>query len=68
MSNQAPIGTATMLSDGTIVMELRAEGDNGLIGMATIEQRPGDGQKYIELLQHLGGIKPGESKLIPPWS
>jgi hypothetical protein len=61
-----PIGAATMTEDGTIVLDLRAESPQGDIGMARLEYAPSD-PKYRELLELLGGLKPGEEKLMPPW-
>ncbi len=54
------IGTATMLSDGTIVMELRTSLDGGP-GHMTQKLKPNDLQ-YAQLLKQLGGLKPGQSK------
>lgn len=61
----APIGTATMKADGTIILMLRAEGP-GAIGDAMITYPPSH-KDYKDVLQHLGGLKPGESKPVPPW-
>ncbi len=61
-----PIGTATTKADGTIVMRLRAEGRRGEIGDAILTYSPND-PDYSEVLRHLGGLKPGEGKLVPPW-
>ncbi len=60
------IGSATMKEDGTIVLQLRAEGPGGMIGDALITYKPDD-PKYKETLEHLGGLKPGEEKPVPPW-
>jgi hypothetical protein len=56
------VGTATMTADGTLVMDLRSPSG------AEMQQRvaPSDA-KYSEYVAHLGGIKAGESKNIPPW-
>ena len=61
-----PVGTATMREDGTIVLDLRAESPQGDIGPALFEYAPSD-PDYQSVLAHLGGLKPGESKLVPPW-
>ena len=61
-----PVGTATMRDDGTIVLDLRAESAQGDIGMAQFEYPLSD-PEYPAILDHLGGLKPGESKLVPPW-
>lgn len=60
------IGQATMTDDGTIVLDLRAEGPNGLRGDARFTY-PKSHPKYQEVLRHIGGIKPGEQKPVPPW-
>ena len=54
------IGTATMLADGTIVMNLRTSMDGGP-GRLTQKLKPGDVQ-YAVVLKQLGGLKPGQSK------
>lgn len=61
------IGTATMKDDGTIIMMLRAEDPSGgAMGDAMFIYKPDD-PKYQEILKHLGGLKPGETKPVPPW-
>ncbi len=59
------IGSATMESDGTIVLQLRAEGP-GVRGDAQLRYPRGHKQ-YDSVLEHLGGLRPGESKPVPPW-
>jgi len=61
-----PAGMATMRDDGTIVLDLRAESPQGDIGMTQFEYPPSD-PEYQAILDHLGGLKPGESKSVPPW-
>jgi hypothetical protein len=53
-----------MLADGTIVMDLRATGPG--IGDTRV-QYPPTSPHYAEVLHHLGGMRPGETKLVPPW-
>lgn len=60
------IGSATMEPDGTIVMVLRAEGPDGAVGDGLDVVRPAD-RDYASVLAHLGGLKPGEIKPVPPW-
>jgi hypothetical protein len=60
------IGQATMNDDGTIVLDLRAEGPKGMLGDARFIYPP-DHKDYQMILKHLGGLKPGESKPVPPW-
>ena len=62
----ASIGVATMTPDGTITLRLRAEGEGGRIGEGNITYRRGNPQ-YEEVLHHIGGLKPGETKPVPPW-
>ena len=61
----ASIGVATMEPDGTIVLQLRAEGP-GAIGDAQIRY-PRAHKEYQQVLDHLGGLEPGETKPVPPW-
>jgi hypothetical protein len=62
----ASIGAATMLPDGTIKLQLRAEGPGGTVGDALLTYPPSD-KDYAKILKHLGGLKPGESKPVPPF-
>ena len=62
----ASIGTATMTADGTIVLDLRAEGPGGMIGDSRLVY-PRTDKQYAEILKHLGGLRPGEHKSVPPW-
>jgi hypothetical protein len=52
--------------DGTIVLMLRAEGPSGAIGDGVIRY-PKTHKDYDAVLKHLGGLRPGESKPVPPW-
>ena len=63
---EASIGVARMEADGTIVLQLRAEGPGGSIGDALMRYPVGHPQ-YREILQHLGGLEKGQSKPVPPW-
>ena len=61
----ASIGQATMRADGAIILDLRAtapgiHGDGRLV-------YPRAHPRYQEILKHLGGLKPGQSKPVPPW-
>jgi hypothetical protein len=60
------IGTATMDDEGTLYLFLRAEDPSGAVGDAMFEF-PRDHEKYQKMIDHLGGIQPGEEKLVPPW-
>lgn len=62
------IGQATMEADGTIVLYLRAQGSSsGASGDALIRYTL-DHPQYRSILEHLGGLHPGESKPVPPWN
>ena len=60
------IGIATMTADGTIVLNLRADGPGGAIGEARLTY-PKSHKDYESVLEHLGGLKPGETKSVAPW-
>lgn len=64
--NLQSIGQATMKEDGTIILRLRAETDDGAVGETLLTYSPTD-KDYEAILQHLGGLKPGENKPVPPW-
>jgi hypothetical protein len=58
---------AHMLANGTILIGIRAPGaasDAPLQAVLMVE--PGDTQ-YEVVIAHVGGLKPGETKPIPPW-
>jgi hypothetical protein len=61
----ASIGVATMSEDGVIRLQLMARGD-GAVGDAILVYKPGD-PMYEEVKKHIGGLKPGEEKPVPPW-
>ena len=65
-SEKNSIGSARMEKDGTIVLQLRAEGPNGLIGDALLRYPPTH-TEYNNILRHLGGLKEGEIKHVSPW-
>ena len=54
-----------MLTDGTIVLDLRAS-EGGNVGHGRFTYPP-DHPQYAMILRHLGGLRPGESKLVPPF-
>lgn len=60
------IGVATIAEDGTIRLQLRAESPNGAIGDGLLFYRPGDSM-YSEVMRHIGSIRLGEEKPVPPW-
>jgi|GEM_PF-5980508 len=59
------IGYAWMQNDLSVTMLLRFE-HSGISGDSLLTFKPGDPQ-YDEVLRHLGGLNPGESKLVQPW-
>jgi hypothetical protein len=64
-SKQEPIGYARMAADGTIELDLRRTSD-GAMARSVRQLKPGD-KNYDEVIHHVGGLKPGESKLVYPW-
>ncbi|MBZ5521401.1 MAG: hypothetical protein LAP21_03990 [Acidobacteriia bacterium] len=63
----APIGTVTMQPDRTLVAQLRAEGPNGIVGDAQYVLAPPN-PAYQRMIDHVGGLEPGETKPVKPWS
>ncbi|MGE0746794.1 MAG: hypothetical protein AB7K86_16175 [Rhodospirillales bacterium] len=63
---RAPIGVARMAPDGTLVLDLRAVSGGGAVGHGRFVYRPAD-RDYRMVVDHLGGIRPGETKPVPPW-
>ena len=59
------VGRAKMSADGTITLQLRSlwprSGCRKPTGLSP------DDPQYEEIKHHLGGIKPGESKPVPPF-
>ncbi len=60
------IGTATMSADGTITLRLTATLPDGSVGEGVLEYAPGD-PDYQMILDHIGGIEPGEEKPVRPF-
>lgn len=60
------VGSAYMKPDGTLEMRLRTETEDGTIGEAFLVIPPAD-PRYKDMVAHLGGIKPGEGRAIPPF-
>jgi hypothetical protein len=59
------VGRATMSADGTIMLALRSLWPDPIAESQLVY--PPDDPQYEEIKHHLGGIKPGESKPVPPW-
>ncbi|HEY0202594.1 MAG TPA: hypothetical protein VGC15_00400 [Acetobacteraceae bacterium] len=60
------IGTATMLPDGTIVLQLRAEVPGAVLGDAQLHYPPGD-PHYPAVRDHLPGLRPGRTLPVQPF-
>lgn len=64
-AKEPPIGVALLKDNETIVLNIKGKkGD--LSGEAEVEYKLGD-KLYDEVYKHLGGIKKGETKLVPAW-
>ena len=66
--NPAPapsVGVARMLENGTILIGIRGPGPDSPL-QAVLMVEPGD-TNYQQIIDHVGGLKPGETKSIPPW-
>ena len=59
------IGVATMLQNGTILVGVSGPDSNSR-ARAVLMVEPGD-TNYQSIIDHVGGLKPGETKNIPPW-
>ncbi|HEY4264956.1 MAG TPA: hypothetical protein VGM72_06530 [Micropepsaceae bacterium] len=59
------IGVATMLPNGTILVGV-GDTDSDTRARAVLMVEPGD-STYQSIIDHVGGLKPGETKPIPPW-
>jgi hypothetical protein len=64
------IGAATMESDGTLKLQLRAEGPGGIVGDALLVYPPTHAD-YAMVKKHLeqngGPMKPGDSRPVAPF-
>ena len=61
----ASIVEATMATDGTITLRLRAETE-GVVGEALFTYARTD-PAYESILSHVGDLQPGERKPVSPW-
>ena len=61
----ASVGVATMLQNGTILVGVPGPGSDSR-AQAVLMVEPGD-STYQPIIDHVGGLKPGETKSIPPW-
>ena len=60
------IGTATMLPDGAIVLQLRAGGPGGAQGDAQLRHAPAD-PCYRAVRDHLPALRPDRTVPVPPF-
>jgi hypothetical protein len=58
------LGTAAMSDDGTLSLHLRSS--DGKPAGDTLTYRGSD-RAYDNVLRHLGGLSPGETKQFRPW-
>jgi hypothetical protein len=65
-SEPQSIGVAWLESDGTLVMQLRAEEPGKARGDALLRYKP-DNPDYHRMLEHIGNLKPGQTNPVPPW-
>jgi hypothetical protein len=59
------IGTAAMQDDGSILLHLRLTSDGKPVD-STVTCKVSD-HAYDDILRHLGGLQPGETKEFRPW-
>jgi hypothetical protein len=65
-SEPQSIGVAWLESDGTLVMQLRAEEPGKARGDALLRYKP-DNPDYHRMLEHIGNLKAGQTNPVPPW-
>lgn len=58
-------GTAAMLDDGTLSLHLRVTSDGKAVN-DTLVYKVSD-RAYDNVLRHLGGLQPGDTKEFRPW-
>ncbi|WP_211870053.1 hypothetical protein [Neoroseomonas terrae] len=59
------IGIARMEADGTLILDLNPRPDSS--SGQTRFVYPPDHRDYAMILRHLGGMRPGETKAVPPF-
>ncbi len=64
-ANLNAIGEAWLDENGAIVLQMRRTADGMNVDSRT-KYKVGD-KYYDDVLKHLGGLKPGEKKLVQPW-
>ena len=60
------VGSARMSADRTLILDLRSVQCSGSEAMGQVTYKPGD-LNYASVLDHIGGLKPGEVKPVPAW-
>jgi hypothetical protein len=60
------IGTASMRSNGAIVLKLRVEDTEGMVSITQVIYPPKH-PRHPTILSHVGGLQPGARKPVPPW-
>ena len=65
-NDPSTIGTATMLPDGTILLQLRAEVPGAVLGDAQLRYPPGN-PHYRTVRDHLPALRPGGTVSVPPF-
>ncbi len=63
---EASIGTAEMMPDRSIVVMLRTQSADGMVGETRLVYPVGS-IGYEELINHLDGIEPSQSRPVPLW-
>src|SRR2546423_15645261 len=58
-------GTAVMQDDGTLTLHLRLTSDGKAVS-DTLAYKVSE-RAYDNVLRHLGGLRPGETKQFSPW-
>ncbi|KAA0970378.1 hypothetical protein FPY71_07615 [Aureimonas fodinaquatilis] len=61
------VGVAWLEADGTIVLQLRAESSNGIVGESVVKYAPDD-SCYRVLKQHIGKIPENGTVSVRPFS
>ena len=60
------IGTATMAPDHSIRLQLVSRECDGTLAHGDFVVQP-NASNYAEILRHIGGLEPGQSKPVSPW-
>lgn len=60
------VGSAHLGADEDLMLQLRATSEDGAIGDALI-RIPKSDARYEPYIRHIGGLKKGQEKLVPPW-